>query len=162
MLQHLDSTTKPLIGKGISNITREGKGDNSVILHFSDGYKVRMDVEGDCCSTSIFYEIVLPEECKNQPLTDIITYWYDREDDGKDTEKTALAKIKAAGIEFYPEENSVWDVVFVTEKGEIRVRHINSSNGYYDGMVTFHSLAECESKGVECSGDLKSTDSQQP
>lgn len=138
MLQHLDSTTKKLIGLGITEITR--KSESQVELLLDDGTRYQVNVEGDCCSSSIFYETVFPDETRNAPITDVITSWWDKEDAGVDNEATALAKTKIAFPDFGPEENRVWDVVIVTAKGDIRLRHINSSNGYYDGCVSFYEV----------------------
>ena len=33
---------------------------------------------------------------------------------------------------------SIWDVKFQTTNGTIYLRHVNSSNGYYDGMVSIN------------------------
>jgi hypothetical protein len=138
MYHHLDSTKKQFIGKTLEKISRID--DSTVLIEFGDGSKCKLGVEGDCCSTSIFYEIEMPDSLKGATLEDIIEReWDDDSELNKlaDSEEVALAKIKAAGIDFYPEENSVWNVVLKTNRGNALVRHINSSNGYYDGMTSY-------------------------
>ena len=142
MYHHLDTTKKAFVGKTLESITRVD--DSSVLIEFGDGTKLKLGVDGDCCSTSIFYEIEMPESLKGATLEDIIEgEWKPDSELNKlaDSEEVALAKIKAAGIDFYPEVNSVWNVVLKTNRGNALVRHINSSNGYYDGC-TWYELAE--------------------
>lgn len=136
MYHHLESTKKEFIGKSVESVARES--DSAAVLRFTDGAGLRVTVEGDCCSHSIFYEIVFPNTAKGSPIADIL----ERPDDdpGQDSEETALVKVKASGIEFSPEENNVWDVIFRTAGGDIRLRHINASNGYYDGMTEYESI----------------------
>jgi hypothetical protein len=37
---------------------------------------------------------------------------------------------------WYSECLSIWDVIFKTKNGDVLLRHVNSSNGYYDGSVS--------------------------
>lgn len=145
MKHYLPETLKPLVGKTLSAIDREAI--DSVIITFGDGHRVRLSVEGDCCSTSIFYEIDA-DAALGGALMDIDESGW-MEDSlsvtTADSEDVALAKIAAAGLDFYPEENSVWNVVLVTDKGNALIRHINSSNGYYDGTTNYEALPSLES-----------------
>ena len=140
MKHYLPETIKPLVGKTIFSIDREAI--DSVIITFGDGHRVRLSVEGDCCSTSIFYEIEAAAALGGV-LMDIDESAWREESLSKstaDTEDVALAKIAASGLNFSPEENSVWNVVFVTDKGNALIRHINSSNGYYEGSTKYEIL----------------------
>lgn len=134
----METTKKQFVGKTLEGISRIN--DSSVMVEFGDGSKCKLSVDGDCCSHSIFYEIEMPESLKGATLEDIIESTWEDESLAKataDTEEVALEKVKASGIEFYPECNSVWNVVLKTNRGNALVRHINSSNGYYDGMTSY-------------------------
>jgi hypothetical protein len=143
MYHHLESTKKQFIGKTLESITRIDV--SSVLIGFGDGARCKLSVEGDCCSTSIFYEIEMPDSLKGATLEDIIEREWDEDEWNEvseskklaDSEEVALAKIKANGIDFYPEENKIWNVVLKTNRGNALVRHINSSNGYYDGYTSY-------------------------
>lgn len=138
MLQHIDSTIKKYIGKRIEAITRVN--DYQVLIQFVDGTKTDLSVDGDCCSTSIFYEIEFPDACKGAEVT------YIDQSEGGENERDAVAKVKAMPTQAMDEYTwglsngncfSVWNVLFKTTHGDIRIRHINSSNGYYDGCLSF-------------------------
>jgi hypothetical protein len=131
MYHHLETTKKQFIGKTLENISRVN--DATVLIKFGDGTKCNLSVEGDCCSTSIFYEIEMPEILRGAILKDIIEH--DEKD--VDSQDTALEKVKASGIDFYLDESKVWNVVLKTNRGNALVRHINSSNGYYDGYTRY-------------------------
>ena len=140
MYHHLDTTKNPLIGKTLKAITRVS--DSVVCVEFDDA-KVEISVDGDCCSHSIFYAIEMPETLIGATLEDIEEKSYEEYSLSKttvDDEAVALEKVKASGIEFSPEENSVWNVVLKTNRGNALIRHINSSNGYYDGSTTYRMV----------------------
>lgn len=137
MYQHIDSAIKPHIGKKLEAITRIA--DDKVMIEFEDGAKLKASVSGDCCSHSIFYEIEMPDELRGATLEGVCASCRDESVTTADDEATALAKVKASGMDFNPEENSVWNVVLKTDRGNALIRHINSSNGYYDGDVYFEA-----------------------
>ena len=138
MRHHLDSTKKQFIGKTLTALTRSG--DASAIAEFGDGTKVEISVTGDCCSHSVFYEIEMPDSLVGSTLEDIVEHTYEGNSDSEltaDDEATALEKVKASGIDFSPEDNSIWNVVLKTNRGNALLRHINASNGYYDGYTDY-------------------------
>lgn len=140
MYHHLDTTKTPLIGKKLKAITRVS--DSVVCVEFDDA-KVEISVDGDCCSHSIFYAIEMPETLIGATLEDIKEISYGENSLSRttaDDEATALEKVKASGIKFWPDENSVWNVVLKTNRGNALIRHINSSNGYYDGSTTYRMV----------------------
>ena len=135
MKHYLPQTIKPLIGKTIISVYRSG--DSEVMVNFSDGGSVFIDVEGDCCSESIFYEI----EDRNGVCGELIDIVEKSEtDEMTDSEEEAIAKIKDAGFGIYLEELSIWNVVLKTTTGIIILRHLNSSNGYYDGSTSYRII----------------------
>lgn len=141
MLHYLDSTKGPFLGKALKAITR--LADDAVCVEFGDGTKLKISVEGDCCSHSIFYAIDMPESLIGATLKDIDEAGWNEDSEAHrtaDDEATALEKVKASGIEFSPEENRVWNVVLKTDRGNALIRHINSSNGYYDGSTEYEVL----------------------
>ena len=134
MLHHLPTTIKSFIGKKLLNISRHS--EDSVILEFED-HKILLSVQGDCCSRSWFYDIVFPESAKGGVLLDV----EEHKKDETQTETLVLDKLKGIGVEIeYFECSSIWDVVIKTDKGEALVRHVNDSNGYYDGMTYYQDF----------------------
>lgn len=122
---------------GARFIGYERINENNIQLKTNRG-NINVHVEGDCCSHSIFYDVVVPEECYGAEITHYD--WYDRNNDQNKmpTEEQVNEKaIKVCGeLHWYSECLSIWDVKFQTTNGTIYLRHVNSSNGYYDGMVS--------------------------
>jgi len=112
--------------------------DERTIRISTDRGYIHVDVCGDCCSTSIFYDVVVPEECYGAEITGFDA-WERNEDQNTNmpTEEQVNEKaIKVCGEDnWYPDCLSIWDVKFHTTNGTIYLRHVNNSNGYYDGMV---------------------------
>jgi hypothetical protein len=150
MYHHLETTKKQFIGKTLESITEISPSidfDDAVLIKFGDGTKLKLSVKGSCCSLSVFYEIVMPDELKGAILEDIIEgSGYDNGCLSKttaDSEEVALSKCKAKGIEIdkdnYDDAFSVWNIVLKTNRGLALIRHLNISNGYYDGG-TYYEL----------------------
>lgn len=133
MKHYLPQTIKPLIGKTIISVYRSG--DSEVMVNFSDGGSVFIDVEGDCCSESIFYEIE-DRGGIGGALIDILEKSGAEEDD----EDKAVEKLKAGDFGIYLEQLSIWNVVLKTTTGIVILRHLNSSNGYYDGSTSYRII----------------------
>lgn len=139
MKHYLDETKKQFLGKTLQSITR--LAENAALVEFGDGTKLKVNVDGDCCSHSIFYEIEMPEALIGATLEDIVEREWGTPDLTADTEEVALEKVAASGMDFSPEENSVWNVVLKTNRGNALLRHINSSNGYYDGCTSYKVIS---------------------
>ena len=145
MYHHLETTKKQFIGKTLESITETDSGhyfDDAVLIKFGDGTKLKLSVEGDCCSHSVFYEIVMPSALEGAILEDIIEDSFDEDSLSKttaDNEATALSKCREKGIEINQEYQKVWNIVLKTNRGLALIRHLNTSNGYYDGL-TYYEL----------------------
>lgn len=149
MRHFLDSTKEQIVGKTLESVDRID--DSSVLIKFGDATQCQLSVEGDCCSHSIFYEIEMFRFHKGSIIEDVLEKGWDDDSESKktaDTEAVALEKVKKAGFDFHPEENSVWNVILKTNKGNVLIRHINSSNGYYDGD-TFYRFLDSNGKPLE-------------
>lgn len=110
------------------------------MIEFGDGSKCQLSIDGDCCSHSIIYEIDISDDIKGSIIEDLSEGGWNEDSlstETADTESVALEKIKQSGIEFFPEENRIWNVVLKTNKGNALIRHANSSNGYYDGYTNY-------------------------
>ena len=140
MLHHLDSTSKPILTKVLKDIVRHNDSYHQVKVIFEDDSYLILSVEGDCCSSSYFYAIDFPDGWTPSQITNI-------EEDCVGCESEALAIKRATELmtDFSTEEQEIFDVVFATVLGEVRVRHINVSNGYYDGMTSFSEIVEKDS-----------------
>jgi hypothetical protein len=96
----------------------------------------------------MFYEIVMPDELKGAILEDIIEG--SGYDDGRlsettaDSEEVALSKCRAKGIAINKEDEidklSIWNIVLKTNRGLALIRHLNISNGYYDGETYYETV----------------------
>lgn len=131
MYHHIPSTSKQFIGKSIQSIER--LKDDEVRIILTDGEKWKLDVSGDCCSHSIFYDIVLPKECIGSEILNL------QENVDGQTEEEVVSQFKDKFPEFLTGTDclKIWDVVFKTNTGDILIRHINDSNGYYDGCTCY-------------------------
>ena len=113
---------------------------NTAAIQIStDRGTVDVTVEGDCCSHSIFYDVIVPEECYGTIITSFDD-WARENCAPILTEEQVSAKAdEVCGKgNWYSECLSIWDVKFQTTNGNILLRHVNSSNssnGYYDGMI---------------------------
>lgn len=135
MLHHADTTHRQFIGLFLESIERCGDSLDSVRVTFTNGQFTILSVYGDCCSTSWFYEIVFPDEIKGGRVLSIA------EGQPGETEDEAIAKMRALTDDFSTEEQSVWDIHIDTDKGTAIIRHINVSNGYYDGCTSWSELS---------------------
>jgi len=138
MLQHFASTFDKLKGLTVTEVEREH--DSSIILRFGTmpneigldipTPSVAIQVSGDCCSSSIFYAF---DVCELPAVIEGAQQYV--MDEKAHDEQTALA-LCDEDFKRYTDCLSIWDVVLQTNKGEIRLRHINDSNGYYDGYIS--------------------------
>jgi hypothetical protein len=147
MYHHLETTKKQFIGKTLESITGISPSpnfDDAVLIKFGDGTELKLSVKGECCSQSFFYEIEMPDKLKGAALEDIIEgggY-----NDGRlsettaDSEEIALSKCREKGIEIYEDWQSVWNIVLKTNRGLALIRHLNISNGYYDGITYYETV----------------------
>ena len=70
MTHHLSSTIKPLLGK---KLLRFEINDPAKIF-FTDGTEVTINITGDCCSTSIIYDVIQENNPQGTELIDVIEY----------------------------------------------------------------------------------------
>ena len=111
----------------------ERKNENSVMIKTDRG-TFNINVAGDCCSHSIIYDVVVPEECFGAEIASID--WWDRDNDAVPSEDAVNAKAnELCGDQWFVDCLSIWDIKLYTATGTVYVRHVNSSNGYYDGDV---------------------------
>jgi hypothetical protein len=128
-----ESLKKKIIGAKLRGVSRTA--EDSLRIETDRG-NIRVSVSGDCCSTSIFYDYIVPEECYGAEIIDFDD-WYR---DGKVPDKAYVNK-KAEEVcggedHWFSDCLSIWDVIFKTKNGDALLRHVNSSNGYYDGVVS--------------------------
>jgi hypothetical protein len=139
MWHHAPTTEKQFLGRKLTSIVRIS--DSAVEFTFDDGCKSSLSVEGDCCSSSIFYAFDFPASCRGAEITGI------EERLSGDSEEIAVQLLREHYPDFYLECLSIWDVVIHTTGGDIRIKHINSSNGYYDGGTCWSAPAKVNSDG---------------
>jgi hypothetical protein len=142
MRHHLETTIKPLLGKTLASLTR--RSENEVDIRFTDGTFRIVDVEGDCCSYSAFYAID-PGDAIGGELLEIVEGAFPEDSlsaTTADDRETALARVREEGIAGFeePEYLSIWNIAIRTTTGTALIRHINTSNGYYDGHTSYRDL----------------------
>lgn len=127
MTHHLSSTIKPLLGK---KLLRFEINDPAKIF-FTDGTEVTVNITGDCCSTSIIYDVIQENNPHGTELIDVIEY---------DTSAAMPNAVEIAKKHWNYEGDclSQWDIRFLFTGGAVLVRHLNNSNGYYDGLTDYH------------------------
>lgn len=129
MYHHLASTQKKIIGRKF--LSAEKLNDSAIRIICEDGSFV-VTVEGDCCSSSVFYDLLVPPECTGEEIeTHTEREWLEP----KLSEEEVYKMGWGDGYGF--ECASIWDVSFGTKSGKILLRHANNSNGYYDGMTDY-------------------------
>jgi hypothetical protein len=145
MRHHLDSTKRKMLGKTLESLTR--RSDCEVDIRFTDGTAWTVSVEGDCCSYSVFYAID-PGDAIGGELLDIVEGGYPESllsATTADDEETALKRVRQENISVSQFENpyclSIWNVVLRTTTGMALIRHINDSNGYYDGLTGYREIS---------------------
>lgn len=126
MTHHLPSTIKPLLGKKLLSFEKS----NPARILFTDNTKVTISVTGDCCSTSTIYDVVQEGNPQGTELIDVVEY--DLESPQPDPVETAKTVWDDEGVCL-----SQWDIRFQFTGGSVLVRHINDSNGYYDGYTDY-------------------------
>lgn len=137
MYHHLDSTKKKIIGRKF--LSAEKLNDSAIRIICEDG-SFDVLVEGDCCSSSMFYDLIIPPECIGEEIISLM----ERVDDDS-WEKIRREPLlsdeevfkKGFGKDSYMECLSIWDIVLKTKSGEILLCHVNNSNGYYDGYTDY-------------------------
>ena len=141
MCHHLPTTIKPIIGKKLINIERLFPNSVRVTIEGDKLETFETIVEGDCCSQSIFYKIVFPPSAEGQEIIGIEeNVPGDTIDDAKEICYTDHPDFLSR--DGYCDSLSVWDVVIKTKGGNAIFKHINHSNGYYDGYTIYSSLEE--------------------
>ena len=139
MYHHLESTQKKIIGRKF--LSAEKLNDSTIRIVCEDG-SFDVNVEGDCCSHSVFYDLVVPVECVGEEIKALI----ERDDDGARIRREPIRSNeevfkkgfkKGFDEDSYMDSLSIWDIILKTDSGEILLRHVNNSNGYYDGMTNY-------------------------
>ena len=128
MTHYLPSTIKPLLGKKLKQFIN---ADPATII-FDDGATVVVSVDGDCCSSSYIYDVIEEGLPAGTSLLDVSEH---DTDSPQPNEVQSLQK--ATGDTHEGDSLSQWDIRFRFDGGSILIRHINNSNGYYDGMTSY-------------------------
>jgi len=132
MYSYHESLKKKIIGAKLRGVFRTA--DDSLRIETDRG-NIFVSVSGDCCSSSIFYDYIVPEECYGAEIIDFNDW--NRESKVPDEAYVTKKAEEVCGEDhWYSECLSIWDVIFKTKNGDVLLRHVNSSNGYYDGCVS--------------------------
>jgi hypothetical protein len=131
MYSYHESLKKKIVGAKLRGVSRTA--DDSLRIETDRG-NIFVSVSGECCSHSIFYDFIVPEECYGAEIIDFDDW--NRDDKVLDEAYvTKKAKEVCGEDNWYSDCLSIWDVIFKTKNGDVLLRHVNSSNGYYDGDV---------------------------
>lgn len=97
--------------------------DCSFVLYFENGHQMRVEVEGDCCSSSYFTEGALDELGSIKP-GEILT--------GIEELESGIPEEKNGGT-----YTKYYFLKIQTDKQTLNLDWRNDSNGYYSGFVNF-------------------------
>lgn len=132
MYSYHESLKKKIIGAKLRGVFRTSIASLRIE---TDRGNIFVSVEGFCCSDSIFYDFIVPEECYGAEITDF-DEWIREGNMPDEAYVTKKAEEVCGENNWYSDWLRVWDVIFKTKNGNVLLRHVNSSNGYYDGMVS--------------------------
>jgi hypothetical protein len=132
MYYYHENLKKVIVGAKFKGITRIGP---DALRIETDRGNIFVSVSGECCSHSIFYDFVVPEECYGAEIIDF-DEWIREGNMPNDAYVEKKAEELCGEHGWYSDYLSIWDVIFKTKNGNVLLRHVNSSNGYYDGMVS--------------------------
>lgn len=126
MTHYLPSTIKPLLGKKFLSFEK----DDPAKIRFTDNTEVTINVTGDCCSTSAIYDVIQEGNPQDTELIGVVEH---------DSESPQPDPIETAKTIWGDEGDCLrqWDIRFQFTGGSILIRHINNSNGYYDGCTDY-------------------------
>lgn len=137
MYHHADSTKKKIIGRKF--LSAKKLNDHEIRIVCEDG-SFDVVIEGDCCSSSVFYDLIVPAQCVNEEIVDLL----ENDEDGWERIRRnpilsdeEVYKMGWSDDDYGFDYASIWDIVLKTKNGEILLRHANNSNGYYDGMTSY-------------------------
>lgn len=139
MYHHLASTQKKIVGRKFLSAEKLNKSTIRIVCE--DG-SFDVTVHGDCCSSSVFYDLVVPPECVGEEIETLIETtddgdgWGDRIHREPILPEEEVFK-KGFGEDSYMDCLRIWDIILRTKSGEILLRHVNNSNGYYDGETDY-------------------------
>ena len=128
MFHHLPSTKKKIIGRTFNGASKTSI--SSIEVQCVEG-NFTVSVQGDCCSSSVFYDLVIPTECIGEQIIDVI----EGQQGAPILSESEVYKLGWGDGSF--DYASIWDVQLVTKSGAILLRHANDSNGYYDGETSY-------------------------
>lgn len=110
------------VGAVVRSVTK-GQAFDSIVLNFLDGRDLRLQLKGDCCSSSYYTDFGQFDELIDSTIRAI------EERDGKSEtpgEKPSQENSESISWHF---------LVFITNKGHVTIDWRNDSNGHYDGSV---------------------------
>lgn len=108
------------LGKKVVEVENSG---TPIVLKFEDGSKLKIDLEGDCCSSSYFSPEGLSDSKELEGATidaieEVESGNHGPYDDGGDYDCVSWHFLKIK-----------------TDKGDVTLDWRNDSNGYYDGWI---------------------------
>ena len=128
---------KELVGRTIRGV--EVNDDETLLRFQCDGGPVTFEVDGDCCSSSWFADIVGFDALIGRTVAEV------REVDLEEG-KAPPVDVPASGLltasgRSRQESDSLYGYVVATDRGRCTIAFRNSSNGFYGGRL-HHSTGE--------------------
>ncbi len=124
---------KELIGKTVVGVD---VNEDETMLRFKcgDGGSVLFAVDGDCCSSSWFADLVGYQALVGRQVAEVREVEL-QEGQAPPEDVPTSAQLTAAG-RTRQEEDSLYGYVITTDRGRCTVAFRNSSNGYYGGSLS--------------------------
>ena len=111
---------------------------NKIVFRTTRGgtrYSITLEVLGDCCSTSIIWGVD-GDELQGPVIKVTEDYKNTRSEEDIKEDSTLVSVLRYFFDTHSFDVLSIWDIILEDDKGnQMRIKHANESNGYYDGMV---------------------------
>ena len=122
---------KELVGKTIRGV--EVNDDETLLRFQCDGGPVTFEVDGDCCSSSWFADLIGYEALIGRAVAEVREVEL-AEGKSPPNDVPTSGPLIAAGRS-RQEEDALYGYVITTDRGRCTIAFRNSSNGYYGGEL---------------------------
>ncbi len=118
-------TLRPLFGQILTSVEGAEVEHEEIIFDTENGRRFRMYHSQDCCESVKIYSISGDiNHLIGSPITKSNEYYYNDDPEG-------------VKLDYYRDSVTWTDFVIATEKGEVLIRWLGESNGYYSEDVSF-------------------------
>jgi hypothetical protein len=128
-----DNTMNELVGRTIRSV--EVNDDETLLRFQCDEGPVTFEVEGDCCSSSWFADLVGYDALIGRPV--VKTREVELVEGEKAPRGIPTTGLLTASGRSRQEDDKIYGYVIITDRGRCTIAFRNSSNGWYGGSIRF-------------------------